>query len=422
MPHKIGQHKQRLKNFRRGLLAQDIRVDGVPYEVTVQDQFEGKNGRPNYLLHVFTPQVEPWREWGRRSWNSVFQLVVGDDGHFITLFTKKRDPSKKLLGAFMRGDFSLVEVERSRELSALLLRSLISYMADSAYPAVRPHATFPWSPTPKRGVAPHADLPVRPRPLAPLLSDDRELWISCHFSEEVAHRYAFRVASQCRRHVAVYCSPTFTRHHRCGYDGTEVISLPAYLARGGRAHVHRYLPHLRFLLNHLRRRGDQIARGDPGGLQQSIVERRAEGRPPTLAEVQEAKAGLELVVLCAEEAAYFFACANLLNAAMGPARADLGLPKEVYSHKSHVGAVMEDVLELEIPDTVVWREANNITFVQVLGVQFSFHAIPLTDRLRALLSASGASESRWGGLRLQPIAGEVLRWGRALLARVRDPA
>ena len=60
---------------------------------------------------------------------------------------------------------------------------------------------------------------------SPIYSIDRDIWVCYSFSEEKAHRLAFYNANQCKNLIVVFCNPTYTRHHRCDYIGTKIISL-----------------------------------------------------------------------------------------------------------------------------------------------------------------------------------------------------
>ena len=234
-------------------IVQEIEARGIVYRATISEIFEGENGRLNYLILLKTSAQSKKSAWGNRSWDDLFHLVATQDGQFITLFTEKRDPSKSLLGAFLGSDFPRIEESRSRPLSALLFRSLVSYRAEEAFGPTTGEMSFEWIPNGVRALRPKKQFRPQPRILEMLWTDGRKRWVTSAWTEEKAHRYALYNASQCEDLYVIYSHSTFTKHHRCEYPKTHVLSLLALVQSNNNSKKSKFLPHARLLINHLRR-------------------------------------------------------------------------------------------------------------------------------------------------------------------------
>lgn len=395
---------------------QEVRFQGLRYVARLVNAFIGKNGRLNYLIRLRTEPLTRKAEWEERQWDDLFHLVASPDGHFITLYTEERDPSKVILASFMRGDFSDVEAIRSKPVSAMLFRSLVSYRAEELFGPLEHHRTFDWQPGGVRTLPDHPQFAGHPISLAPLRSRGRELWITHAFREDKAHRFAFYNAAQCQHLLVVYCLPTFSKHHRCAYPDTQVLPLLSFVQSSSRG-PSQFLPHVRVLMNHLRY--SQVPRKCEPSDQLLARIRQYDGPPMEIVTsyLREAKAGLDMDVTNSGEAAYFFACANLLNAALthryGRSVEVDRLAKEVYSFKERVGHVIGQLIENPRDGVSIYVAQDGLTYVEVSGVQFSFHAVPRTPTVIAYMSSSQNIPQDWSGRRLQPIAPLVLDWGRA---------
>jgi hypothetical protein len=391
---------------------QRVRSGGAEYTVRLLEHWVGGNGRNNVLFHLASRPSGRGRAWEHRHWDDTFQLVAEPDGYFITLFTKKKDPSERVLADFMSGRFERVAPIRSMPLSALLFRSVLTYGAEQAFGPMAAGASFPTSDS-------HGAAQAGPTTFAPFLSQGRSLWIGYAFTEENAHRFAIRNAPHCDRLVVAFCRPTFTRHHRCDRPSAQVVSLPGFLDLASAETRRRYMPHARFLLNNLIH---AAAAAPPSAAAQTLAGRiSSSGRermPIHTSAVREARAGLGVCVQSAADCAYFFACANLLNAALNPNlglyAGSLRLCKEVYSFKSVVAAAIEGIVAEPIDGVSCYFDPDGTAYVTVLGVQFSFHAIPRTSRIAAYIFSGRNVPQPWSGVRLQPIAPLVLEWASAL--------
>ena len=46
--------------------------------------------------------------WNTREWDNTFQIVYSREGYFITVFSKKEDPSKEIISKFLKGNFTKI--------------------------------------------------------------------------------------------------------------------------------------------------------------------------------------------------------------------------------------------------------------------------------------------------------------------------
>ena len=132
--------------------------------------------------------------------------------------------------------------------------------------------------------------------------------------------------------------------------------------------------------------------------------------------LREAKSGLEIEVVTVGSAAYFFSCANLLNATLS-GRYVIGsipsnLEKAVYSFKRRVGKVVESIIDNPIQGVEIYFD-HQLMYVTIDTIQFSCHAIPRTKKIRGFINSKANERQNWSGIRLQPISPMVLDWGRA---------
>jgi hypothetical protein len=397
---------------------QPVAVGTERFLATVTDSFLGANGRWNFMIQLKSDARTVSEQWQHRQWNDVFQLVAAPDGTFVTLFTKKTDPSKELLRRFMAGGLERVEQSRCLPLSGMLFRSLISYAAEDIFGNLASNVNVVFT---RRTDSFSPSKPIdRRASFEPFLSQGSNLWISYSYTEEKAHRLALTLAGACRRLVVVYCQPTFTKHHRCSDLTAQIVSLSEFLGMGSWSVRVRYLPQVRFLLNNLQLRDDPGLLSPEADLRARILGGNEREIEITTSNLREAKAGLGRVIATKGDAAYVLACANLLNAALNKKlrlyRGAQRLEKEVYSFKAHLCKSLEQIAEHAPQGTDMHVAPDDLILVRVNGIQFSFHAIPRTPSLRAYAALERNGLQEWSGIRLQPVASLVLAWARAILA------
>lgn len=397
---------------------QAVTVAGSSYVVTLQDCFTAENQRINYFIHLRSVPSSKRQQWQLGAWDDLFHLVADPSGYFITLFTQKPDPSKKLLKQFMAARLSTIESARTLPVSRLLFRSLISYAAQDSLGDLARYRSYS-----VRDAAAHRQRggipPINRDMYEPFLSDQRRLWIVESFSEEKAHRHAIQLAGQSEALVMVYCHPTFTRHYRCQDSATSVMSLAEFL-RMQSPEVHaRYIEQARFLINHLRVDTDGREETMTSEALAILVKSGQQPMPIHTSDLREAKAGLGIIVRTTGDAAYVCACGNLLNAALNGKLntydGSLKLSKDVYSFKAILAKGIGDVIRNAPPGVRVYVEPAGPVYITVCGVQFSFHAIPREGAIAEYARSNRNVRQDWSGLRLQPVAPLALRWARALL-------
>ena len=102
------------------------------------------------------------------------------------------------------------------------------------------------------------------------------------------------------------------------------------------------------------------------------------------------------------------AALNLLNAAVKQSAY-----KSAISYKYVKGMcsyLLYSLLVRPVRGIGLWLDRDQgVTYFRVMGVQFSFHFVPMFRQLREELSAARLTPQTWDGMRLQLIAVEVLR-------------
>lgn len=402
---------------------QIVESGGIKYTAILRAVYIGDNSRLNFLIDLTTGARSNTARWKNIPWNSRFHLVATIDGNFITLFTEKRDPAKSLLGSFMAADFANIEAHRCLQYSNLLFRSIVSYRAEELFGVQDNSAPFLWNPSGARKLDPHPQFrnSVRQIPLYPLWADGRRLWVTAQWTEEKAHRFALYNANQCMELIVVYCHPTFSRHHRCVYEGTKVVSLLSFVS--GSPDRRRSLFHrqARFLINNLQIqeiKNKKTTKGSRTITDEIIALRNTKKLEIPVSLLREAKSGLEFEITSVGDAAYFFSCANLINAALtgqyGVGSIPTSLSKGVHSFKARVSHVAESLIQNPIEGIEIYFD-QHLMYVKIDRIQFSFHAIAHSETIRRFIRSAENKQQDWSGIRLQRISPIVLDWGRAML-------
>ena len=126
-------------------------------------------------------------------------------------------------------------------------------------------------------------------------------------------------------------------------------------------------------------------------------------------EVEDAKLAMRLThlsVIDTQSAMLFFAAMNFLNAYVKKPDADLHFHKR-YLFKFDVTRVLEAILQNPINGVSIYL-APDVTYVNVGGLQFSFHNLEQTEILTTYQQSEKNNVQEWTGLRLQPAAKQVL--------------
>src|SRR5579863_6131393 len=362
---------------------QDAVLGAERFSATVKESLPGDHGRLVFAVLLETPKDEP-PGWFHGPWSALFHLVVEPDGRFVTLFAKGKEPGERLVKKFLRGELEGVAEVRSLPVSSMLFRSLLAFAADDIYGPLRPYERIEIVPgTCRYAPSSEGDTCV----FQPFRSRGSDLWLLHAFTEEKAHRLALGFTGACKNLVVVYCHPTFTQHQRCASGSVQVISLSEFLGMGSERVRSMYMPQARFLLNHLRNNETHEPKDTEGEIRSRILSGSELTTGITTSDLREAKSGLGRIISTTGDAAYALACANLLNAALNKKlRLYTGatrLEKDVYSFKAALGIAIEQMARYPIDDVHVTVMPEDLILVRVRGLQFSFHAVPRSERLRS---------------------------------------
>ena len=177
----------------------------------------------------------------------------------------------------------------------------------------------------------------------------------------------------------------------------------------------------RFLINNLRTQGIKNKKSSKNSEEignEIIASRDTKRLEIHVSLLREAKSGLEFEVNSVGDAAYFFSCANLINAALsgrdGVGSIPTSLIKGVHSFKARVSDVAELLILNPIEGVEIYFD-RHLMYVTIDRIQFSFHAIAHSDAIKRFIRSSLNKRQDWSGIRLQLISPMVLDWGRAKL-------
>jgi hypothetical protein len=375
-----------LISFEESLINKEQILDfnSILYYVTLTKIELQDNGRYRTWFDISTFPKSKTQEWKQRKWNTTFQIVYSQKLEFITIFTKKEDPSKDYVVRFMKGNFEKINSEKSIPVSELLFRTLILHIVEEAFPGGKHNQEFELL---REGVNKRPEHQQFQRKktnhFTPIYSIEKDLWICYSFTEEKAHRIAFYNANQCEKLLVVYCNPTYTRHHRCKYEGTEIISIYELSEKVSSDVRKKYERQIRFLQNHLNL---------PETI--NINELTAEINQPKQEEYEIQKSDLmeafgTMKILPKSETDFFHSlcCINLINAYLSRQRKgnkllekDSKLFRNMYSFKSYLSDILTERIKAKDFTAPIYIE-KSLIMVEANGFQFSFHNVPLNEAL-----------------------------------------
>ena len=128
--------------------------------------------------------------------------------------------------------------------------------------------------------------------------------------------------------------------------------------------------------------------------------------PITYEQAQSALALKDMELRTERDAFLFFSAMNLLNAYVKLPTAHPDFRKNYY-FKTIVRDGIEDVLDLQ--GVKVFSESQ-VTYIKIMGLQFSFHMIGKSDRINQYRATSRNITQEWHQIRLQPPAGDIFTW------------
>lgn len=107
-----------------------------------------------------------------------------------------------------------------------------------------------------------------------------------------------------------------------------------------------------------------------------------------------------------EEAFYFFACMNLLNAYVKKDYAENQFRKR-YIIKEYVALVITQIIENNIEGIDIFID-KKLVYVKVFHRQFSFHNVSTNKIIEEFSKSNKNLKQEWIGIRLQPICVSIL--------------
>ncbi len=401
---------------------QKIEFNRIYYNVTINNIELQERGTYNTTFEMSTTPQSKTQSWKNRGWNLQFQIIYTKDDQFVTIFTKKDDPSKDYVKKFMNGNFQKLTNNRSLPLSEFLFRTLLLHLSEGNYPNGKHDILFPYNEIGERQITEHPQFKREKLDFAPIFSIERELWICYSFSEEKAHRLAFILANQCKSLIVVYCNPTYTNHQRCKHEGVDILSLYEYADRISNEIRKRYEGQIRFLQNHLN--SQQIY--DIEELKREIENPNNVIYEIKKSDLMEAISVMKIIPKDNLDLFYSLVSVNLINAFLSKQRKNKALNKKeknlfqnMYSFKSYISDVLTTYISKNDSSIPIYIK-DDLVIIEMLGYQFSFHNIPMNDILKKYELSAHNKEIIWSGKKLQPIAPLLLYYSRALRQKTPD--
>lgn len=395
---------------------QKFELNDIEYYVTTT-KFEFQlNGRYRTTFNFSTHPLTKNKSWKNRTWNTTFQIIYTTDGQFITVFTKKEDPSKDLVVRFMKGDFEKISAQKSIPISELLFRTLTLHISEENFPNGDHNKIFPFIKNGVRELNQIAEFKRNQLDFAPIYSVGRDLWVCYAFSEEKANRIAFFNANQCKKIIVVFCIPTFTRHQRCTYPNTYILSIYEYSNFISSKLKFKYEPQITFLQNHL---------NTPK--QYSIEELKLEISNPQKkvyeiekTELLEALGIIKIIPKEEVDIFYSLAAINLINAWAGRMKVhekstikEQKLFKNMYYFKTYLAKIIEELIAINSSYAKVYLNGD-LAMIEIFNFQFSFHHVPKSVFLKSFQNSNLNSEIIWSGKKLQPIAPLIFKLAKTM--------
>ena len=394
---------------------QKIEFNRLSYYVNIKKIELQDNNRYRTTFDISTIPHSKKNEWKNRRWDTTFQIVYTVTFDFITVFTKKEDPSKDYVVRFMKGNFNKINENRSLPISELLFRTLILQLAEEAFPGGKHNELFKYEPKGVRKLEEHTQFKPKKLDFAPIYSVKRNLWICCSFTEEKAHRLAYYIANQCSKLIVVYCNPNYTKHHRCNYASTSIVSLYEFSNILSSEVRIRYENHIRFLQNHL----NKSEQYDPNELLEEINNPRLDYYDIQKSDLLEALGVMKIMPSDNQDFFHSLTAINLINAFLTKQRnnktlkdKETNLFKNMYFFKIYLSNILTDRIEKKDFSVPIYIN-KDLIIIEIMGFQFSFHNVPINETLCNYRESEYNQEIIWCKKKLQPIAPLLLKYSRA---------
>ena len=374
-----------------------IRIDGATYEATVQSaRWQSQHGTFKYRILIESDGLG----WHSRAFSDRYDMCGTPDGRFVTVFhTSRREPLERIARSFFgrrwheisRHDFKSLAVSR------FLAASIVSHLGEQAYGGERKLEHYPGA---RIGGG-----------QLPMLAHESAFWMGFRFGSEQAFEWVRKNADRANELVCLYFADT--RHQ-------FNTALPVHASVRSASQIDAALGGgcedlIRCLLRQMELPTEAIPLSD--------VTEIVHGHKPSLAmpitehDVIEALAALKRPCHSKAELRYQLAAGVVLNEWIERERAfGYRQRKKFYAFKKRIGQLLRWLVKNAMPGVQYWverppRSSQEITFIRIDEVDFSFHAIPGARDL----ANDGPEALSWSGIRLKPIAPLVLVWARHLL-------
>jgi hypothetical protein len=216
--------------------------------------------------------------------------------------------------------------------------------------------------------------------------------------------------------MVIYCNPTYTRHHRCTYEGVEIISIYELSDIVSSEIRNKYEGQIRFLQNHLNL--PETINIDE--LLEEINQPKQEEYEIQKSDLMEAFGTIKVFPKTEMDFFHSLCCINLINAYLSRKRRGrqlLDKEKELFKNMYTFKSYLSDILTTRIKDGNLEAPLciqNGLIIVEVNGFQFSFHNISLNETLENFSRSKDNRLIEWSGKRLQPIAPLLLKYSRGI--------
>ena len=397
-------------------IEQKIEFNRIDYFATLTKIELQENGRHRTTFNLSTKPASNNQKWKVRRWDATFQIVYSSDKNFITVFTKKEDPSKDFVVSFMRGNFEKIFINKSLPISELLLKTLLLHLSEENFPGGNHYKSFNFIKEGIRFLPEFSELKERKLDFAPFYSLDRKIWICYAFTEEKAHRVAFYNANQCEKIVVVYCNPTYTRHQRCKYPNAEILSIYEFSNIVSPSLRIRYEPQIKFLQNHLNINKQYSI----DKLLQEIEFPKQDIYEIEKSDLMEALGVMKIIPISELDTFYSLSAINLINAWISRKRIvkesslkEQKLFRNMYYFKTYLSNIITDLITKKANFAQVCIK-RDLVLIDILGFQFSFHNTPKNELINSYERSELNKEIVWKGKRLQPIAPLILHYSRTM--------
>lgn len=395
---------------------QKVIFNHVEYNIKVKKIELQPNLRYKATFELSTVTGSKYRSWKYRSWNTIFQLVYSEELNFITVFTRKKDPSKDLVVRFMQGNFQKIYDSKSLPISELLFRTLILHLAEDSFPCGENNKKFKTGPSGVIDLPEHPQFKRKESEFAPIYSKGRELWICYSFTEEQAHRIAYHIGNQAKKLIIVFCNPSYTRHHRCKFKNTSVVSLFEFADWVSPATRINYENQIKLLQNHLEIQEEY----DAEILRDDIYNPKKPEYPIEKSDIMEAMGIMKIIPSDNSDFFHSLTCFNLINAYLSRERKkktlktkEKNLFKDMYYFKTYLQRILVNRIEKGNFTAPIYIEGDLI-IIEIFDFQISFHNIPMNDILEQYEQSEHNKEIIWNEIKLQPIAPLLLKYSRIL--------